>query len=185
MTSGKVIRGASSLEPAARVVSAGAYEAQARARVEAAQAEAEQLRQAARDAGRQEGRAEAVALLARVRGERAERLAAAQEDAVVLAVRIAERLLGQALARDPALEAALCGQVLAGLRQEGALVVRVHPEALAVLGAQPFGPDVAVRADPDVERHGCVVETGWGEADGQLHVQLAALERALRAEAAR
>jgi len=171
-------------------------EARAKALLDEARAEAEALRQSARRQGERDGRAAAEAAFttlaagARLEAERlrAEALPAAR----TLAVRMAEKIVGQALDLQPALLADIAARVLEAARaRTGVLRLRVHPDDLATLEAtRPAltarlaqGVDVRLVADPVVGRHGCVVESPTGQFDARLDTQLAALERAVFGDA--
>lgn len=136
-------------------------------------------------AGREAGLAEMTALVAAACAEAEEARAQAREAAVVLARRMAEKIVGQAVELAPALMGDIAAQALAASRaKSGAVVLRVHPEDLAAVeearGRWGTGALVVrVVSDGGVGRHGCVVETPAGRVDARLDSQLAALERAL------
>lgn len=169
----------------------GDAEGQAAALLEEARAAAETIRQAARRAGEEAGRvsveAEFTTLLLAARRE-AERIRSeAQPGARTLAARMAEKIVGRAIAADPRVMAEIAGQALSAARvRSGALTLRVHPDDLATLAAER--PALAARlakavelrlvADAAVALHGCVVESASGRLDARLATQLAALERA-------
>jgi flagellar biosynthesis/type III secretory pathway protein FliH len=124
---------------------------------------------------------------ARVTAE-AER-AAAKDAALVLARKMAERIVGRAVALDPSILGEIAGQALAASRARGgSVVLRVHPDDLAAVEqTRPnwsqrvaAAADVSLVADESVGRNGCVVETPVGRLDARLQTQLDALERALR-----
>jgi flagellar assembly protein FliH len=118
----------------------------------------------------------------------ADRLAA-KDAAVVLARRMAEKIVGHAVEMDPEVMCEIAAQALAatGPGKEPVLL-RVHPEDLASLEESRGGwlarvrtkADVRTVADASVGRHGCIVETADVRLDARLDTQLEALERALR-----
>ncbi|MES1204688.1 MAG: FliH/SctL family protein [Pseudomonadota bacterium] len=184
---GRVVKRFGRVEPA-EVLDA---RAQAAAILRAAHAEADALRAEARRAGEAAGRAEAqVASTSLMVGARAdaERVrAAALPSARALAVRMAERIVGRALALDDATMVDIAAAALAAARaREGSIRLRVHPDDHAALaGARaalmarvPAAVDLELVVDPAVGRAGCVVETPSGKLDARLETQLAALERA-------
>ncbi len=151
--------------------------------------EIEEARQAGFAAGREEGLAEVAALLqgARARAER--ELASSKETAIVLARRMAERIVGRAIELAPELMNQIVAEALASSRaRSGKIVLRVHPEDLAGIeagrphwvAAVAAAVQVGVVPDPTVEHGGCVVDTPSGRVDARLQTQLDALERALR-----
>ncbi|HEY4187757.1 MAG TPA: FliH/SctL family protein [Polyangia bacterium] len=165
---------------------------QAEALMTAARAEAEVVRAEARHAGALEGRvASEVAFTsmqveARAEAERVRR--AAMPAAQVLAVRMAEKIIGRAVALDASIMADIARQALEAVRaRTGVLLLRVHPDDWAAVEAAR--PALAARlakavelrlvADVEVGRHGCVVESAAGRLDARLDTQLAALERAV------
>ncbi|HEX2660384.1 MAG TPA: FliH/SctL family protein, partial [Polyangia bacterium] len=167
-------------------------EARAQALLAEARAEAEALRAVARQAGERDGRAAAEAAFSALAIEsraEAERIRAdALPAARTLAVRMAEKIVGQALDLQPALLADIAARVLETARaRAGVLRLRVHPDDVAALESKRpsltarLARSVEVRlvADPAVGRHGCVVESPAGQFDGRLETQLAALERAV------
>jgi flagellar biosynthesis/type III secretory pathway protein FliH len=192
---GRVIPGLvmSAEEQAARIRAEVAQEAAAaRASLESARAEAARAgRQEGFEAGRQEGLAHVTATLVAAQAAAAARLESAKDAALVLARRMAEKIVGRAIELDPSVLGAIVAQALAASRsRSGTLVVRVHPEDLAQVEAQRADwlvraetvAEVRLVADSEVGRHGCVVETPVGRLDARLETQLDALERALRGQ---
>ena len=172
-----------------RVIKAGgervvpAEVASARTRAAAIVAGAEAAREAARregfEAGRQEGLAQVTELLARARAATSEQTAAAENDLRTLAVRIAEKILARELALAPGAVVDIVRAALAAAANRTPLVVRVHPDDVEIVRAAR--PELTVHAEPAVARGGCLVDTEVGTIDARLDVQLAAIERALRA----
>jgi len=159
-----------------------------------ARAEAGAVREAARREGYAAGRAEAAAEMAsallRARAEAARLIAGARPAALAIAGKMAERIVGRAVALDPAVMADIAAEALAACHARAGVArvrVRVHPEDLAALEARrarlaaglPEGAALELAADEAVDRYGCVVETPVGRVDARLDTQIAALERAL------
>jgi type III secretion protein L len=119
----------------------------------------------------------------------AERVIGASRGAVVaIAGKMAEKIVGRAVALDAAVMAEIAAEALGACRPRvGAIRLRVHPADLATLeprrarlvAALPEGAALEIYPDESVDRLGCVVETSVGRVDGQLATQIAALERAL------
>jgi len=114
---------------------------------------------------------------------------AAKDAALVLARKMAEKIVGRAVELDPAVMGEIAGQALAASRaRDGLVVLRVHPDDLAAVEqTRPSwrerlakAIDVRVQSDDKVGRYGCIVETSVGRLDARLQTQLDALERALR-----
>jgi type III secretion protein L len=133
--------------------------------------------------------AEATQWLVRARASAARARTEGKDLALVLARKMAEKIIGHAVALNPAILSDIALQALAAAKvREGGIVLRVHPEDLAALEATrskwretiSSGLDVTLVADTSVGRLGCVVESDLGRVDARLETQLAALEQALR-----
>ena len=167
--------------------------ARAQTEADALRAEAGALQEAARregfETGRADGVAEAAVALAAARTEAARLVAAAGPTALALAAKMAEKIVGRAVALAPEIMAEIAGEALASCRPgAGTVRVRIHPDDLAAVEArraalEARAPAAALEllADEAVGRHGCVIETPQGRVDARLETQLAALERALGA----
>jgi flagellar biosynthesis/type III secretory pathway protein FliH len=136
--------------------------------------------------GREQGLAQVTELLVAARADAEASRAGAADTAIVLARRMAEKIVGHAVDVSPAVMGDIIAAALAASRaRAGTLVLRVHPEDLAAVEASrarwTTAPMVIrVVADAAVGRHGCVVETPVGRVDARLATQLDAIERALR-----
>jgi flagellar biosynthesis/type III secretory pathway protein FliH len=169
---GKLIKGPGAVIPAA------VYDAQREAAGVRARAHAEGLEAA---------RGEATAIVAAAHAEAARVQAASHDDLVRLARRMAEKILARELVLAPGAVADVARQAVTEARGARNLLVRAHPDDLAVLeAARPRLHEalagvtaIALRPDPTVGRGGCVVETESGSVDARLESQLDALERAL------
>jgi flagellar biosynthesis/type III secretory pathway protein FliH len=165
--------------------------ARARSEADALRADASAVREDARregfETGRAEGVAEAAVALAAARTEAARLVAAAGPTAVALAAKMAEKIVGRAVALAPDTMAEIAREALAACRPgAGAVRVRIHPDDLpavevrrAALEATAPAATLELVADESVWRYGCVIETPQGQVDARLETQLAALERAL------
>ena len=165
--------------------------ARARAEAEALRAETIAARETARreglEAGRAEGMAEATVALATARTEAARLAEAAGPAAIALATKMAEKIVGRAVALAPETMADIAAEALAACRPgAGTVRLRVHPDDLAAVEARrealaTRAPAAALEivADEAIGRAGCVIETPQGRVDARLETQLAALERAL------
>ncbi len=166
--------------------------AAARATLAEAQGEAEAIRAEARRAGLDAGRAEAAALaaalLAGARAEAARAMTEAPPVAAALAAKMAERIVGHAVALAPQTMAEIVAAALARSQpRDAAVTVRLHPDDLPAVSARkdalaaqaPAAAAIALVADETVGHHGCVIETAHGRVDARLETQLAALEQAI------
>jgi flagellar biosynthesis/type III secretory pathway protein FliH len=137
------------------------------------------------EAGREAGLAEMTRLLAAARADAEAVRLRSKDAAVVLARRMAEKIVGHAVEVAPQVMGDIVAGALAASRaRNGQVVLRVHPEdlpAVEAARARWSAGAVVVRlvADGGVGRHGCVVETPVGRVDARLASQLDALERAL------
>ncbi|HLM44794.1 MAG TPA: FliH/SctL family protein [Myxococcaceae bacterium] len=152
-----------------------------------AQKEREDVLAKAREAGKQEGMAQATELVLRAKMQAGDILARQERDVVALACKIAEKILGRDIERDPSLLADICAKAVAELRNARAVVLRVNPKSAAVLRARKTelmeligrAVDVAIREDPDVAPVGCIVQTEFGTVDAQLPTQFEMLQNVL------
>jgi flagellar assembly protein FliH len=156
-----------------------------------ARAEAEQIRQAARNEGYAAGRADAIASLepalaaltqaiADVHGARAEMAVELERRAVELGLRLAGKVVGGALSVQPELVVESVTGVLRGIVERERITVLVNPadldivrEAMDGLRASLGGIDhCVVEAERRVGRGGCVVRTPVGDVDATVETKL-------------
>jgi type III secretion protein L len=195
---GRIVGGVGRVVPKAMLdarAEAAALLVAARADAEAIRAQARDARDEAvregRDLARAEAAAEMAAVLAAARAEAARQRQASASDAIAIAVKMAEQIVGRAVTLTPAVMAEIAAAALESCRPRGDWVrVRVHPEDVAAVTSRrrelaaraPKAAALDVVADETVGRYGCVVETALGRVDARLETQLAALERALTQE---
>jgi type III secretion system HrpE/YscL family protein len=119
-----------------------------------------------------------------------DRYVAANEAALLkLAVRIAEKLLGEQLRIAPDSIASIVREATASMRRAERLVIQVHPEDATLLNegiASLRTPvrEVEVCSNSSLSRGDCIVESDIGVIDARLETQLQNLERALTASVA-
>jgi flagellar biosynthesis/type III secretory pathway protein FliH len=171
--------------------------ADARAEAERITAGAQSVREEARRAGhaeglaagREEGAAAATEIVATARFDAEATRTAARDAAVTIGRKIAEKIVGRALALDPALIVDIAARALDEVRTPGGPVsLRVHPDDVpAIETARPrlaavlrASTELRLQPDPAVGRGGVIVETSRGRLDARLESQLDALESALR-----
>ena len=167
-------------------------EARAEAERELATArdEVERLRRKAEVEGRERGLGAVTELLVGARAVAARVRAGAEAELRVLAVRIAEKILGRELAIDAAVVVDVAAEALRHAGEPRDLVVRCASEDIEALErgkprlVERCRAAQAVRfvADDRVARGGCIIETELGVVDARLSTQLDAIERALRGE---
>jgi type III secretion protein L len=152
-----------------------------------AQREREDVLAKAREQGRQEGLAQATELLLRAKMQAGEMLASQEQDVIALACRIAEKIIGRDIERQPELLVDMCASAIEQLRSARAMVLRVHPKTAQVLRARKpelieligRAVDLAIREDADVAPVGCIVQTEFGTVDAQLPTQFEMLQNVL------
>ncbi len=159
---------------------AGAEAILAEARAQAVAA-GEQASQAARE----RAHTEAIAQWVAVRRAEDARVQAAADRAVALAVLLAERLVGAALAVEPGRIATLAQGVVAEARGARRAILEAHPidaqhlrQQLGTLGLP--AESVEVREDPSLARGALRLHTDVGTLDAQLAPRLERLAVALR-----
>lgn len=212
MAIGKVIKGDGAAEPVAQerpvlrtppragVMNAEVFEARQGAQgileeaqrekeriLAEAQKERDEMLAKAREQGRQEGLAQATEIILRAKMQAGEILASQEKDVIQLACRIAEKIIGRDLEREPELLVDMCATAIEQLRSAKSMVLRVHPKTAQVLRARKpelmeligRAVDLAIREDPEVAPVGCVVQTEFGTVDAQLPTQFEMLQNIL------
>jgi type III secretion protein L len=105
-------------------------------------------------------------------------LGRSQNELRLLAVRIAEKIIGAELTLRPEIVDEICRRAVAEAGERHQTIVRVHPDDLALID-QALRTRVTFVSDASVSRGGCLVKTEAGVVDAQLDTQLRAIERAL------
>jgi type III secretion protein L len=152
--------------------------------------DAERLKQQAIAEGRERGLQAVTELLAGARLAAARSRSASDGELRTLAVKIAEKILGREISLRPEAVADVAAEALRYAGEPRELTIRAHPDDLAALErGKPrlvercrAAQAVVFRADPQVGRGGCIIETELGVVDARLSTQLEAIERALRGE---
>jgi flagellar assembly protein FliH len=156
-----------------------------------AEAEAEAIREAARAEGFAAGHAEAVAGLqpalvalqeavSAVHAERVEASERLERHAVDLALMLAEKVIGGAVAADPELVVEAVRGALRGLVERVRVTVLVHPDDLEIVrsaldelrGSLGGIEHCEVQAERRVSRGGAVVRTPDGDIDARVETKL-------------
>lgn len=110
-----------------------------------------------------------------------------EETVVRLAVAMARRIVGDAIAVDEDTVLGTVRRALGHVVEKEQVVVRVHPGDLRVvrehgsewLAALEGTRSLEIQEDERIARGGCLVETEAGNVEGQIEKQLQTLERAL------
>ena len=205
---GKVIKGGEGNEPLsekpilppprrAGVLNAEEFEAKGKAKeiIAAAEAEAEKIRAMAREhkekvfaEAREEAKADVAARaseeLARAKLQAGQIIAETEAQVVDLALKVASKIIGRELERDPDVLLEIVATAAEAARAAKAMTFRVHPEDGRILREKrprlmeliSRSVDINVKDDPDVEKGGCVIQTEFGTIDGQIRTQLSVLQ---------
>jgi len=151
--------------------------------IEDAERQRELIFQEAREEAFEEVAAQAVTELARAKTQAGSMLAQAKPNLIELACKIAEKIIGRDLEREPKLLLEICANAIENLRTAKAMLLRVHPkdakllrerrpELIELIGRSV---DIAIRDDAEVQPGGCIVQTEFGVIDAQLETQFKAL----------
>ena len=186
--------------PRAGVVNAEVFEASQEAKrileearraaasiIEEAHQQKEKILAEYRQVGREEGIAQMSSEIARAKIQAGEMLKRAEPEMVGLALKIAEKIIGRDLERDPQTIADICASAVDSVRSAKQLTLRINPKDGAVLRAKTpklmelvgRSVDIAIRDDSDVEPGGCIIQTEFGTVDAQLKTQLEMLRNVL------
>jgi len=149
--------------------------------------------QEAREEAFEEVSAQAVTELAKAKMQAGSILAEAEPQLIELACKIAERIIGRDLDREPKLLLEICANAIENVRAAKAMLLRVHPrdakllrerrpELVELIGRSV---DIAIRDDAEVQPGGCIVQTEFGVIDAQLETQFEALRTLFEADASR
>lgn len=192
--------------PRPRVLTAETYDAHAEAKkiredamrdAERIRAEAHHIRDEAVAKARDEAKADVQAKwadeLARAKIEAGRIIESAQQDVVELSLRIASKIIGREIEREPDTLLQIFAQAAEASRAAKALVFRVNPEdgkqlrekkprLMELIGRTV---DIAVKDDPEVEKGGCIIQTDYGVIDGQLRTQIDMLRTLLTPDIAK
>ncbi len=156
-----------------------------------AQAEAEQIRQAARNEGYASGRADAIASLepalaaltqaiADVHGQQAEMATELERRAVELGLALSKKIVGVTLGLDPAKVVGAVEMALRGIVERDRITVLVNPDDLEIVREAMDGLRASlggiehciVEAERRVQRGGCIVRTPVGDVDARVETKL-------------
>lgn len=183
-----------------KIVTRELYEATVKARdvMEEAQREAqeilasaEQERKSIFNVARQQGYQEGLScwnqaiLEAQLVREKLEKVW--EEDLLRLAVRMAEKIIGEQLYTAPGTIVQIVREALKGIRRGHNLTLQVNPQHLEVLqqrldslqDSMGMSREIYLLGNPAIAPGGCIAESELGIVDAQLETQLKCLEEAL------
>lgn len=162
---------------------------EALALVEEARACASRIREEAFEEGRLEGGARFLEALAKIQADHAVWLDRAEPEAVELALKIAERVVGELAKSNSVAMQAIIRNAAVAARGRGDLEMSVHPESVAHLQqlvdalSREFGVSVRLLADEGLKSADCIVHTSAGDIDARLETQMQAIRRVLLGKA--
>lgn len=152
-----------------------------------ARRKAQDIFDCAREEGYQSGAAQWYEMLTQASKAREAYLAGNETALLKLAVRIAEKLIGEELHIAPDTIAGIVSEALRSVRRAKSVTVQVHPEHVTALEERLFtlhtpagaGREVEIIPNASLSGGDCVIETEIGVIDGRLETQLKNMERAL------
>jgi type III secretion protein L len=147
----------------------------------------EQLCEDARRAGFEEGLTRWNSTVLQAMDAHDQVLKASEQSLVRLAVRVAEKIVGEHLKCDPEAIIGITREGLRSIRSEKNLIIQVNPDHVDTLRQSidrlhdflGSGCQVKVVGNAALSRGGCIVESELGVIDAQLETQLKCLEEAL------
>jgi flagellar biosynthesis/type III secretory pathway protein FliH len=162
---------------------------EALALLEDARVSASRIRENAFEEGLLEGGARFLEALVKNQADHAEWLERAEPEAVELALKIAERVVGELVRSNPAAMHAIIHKAASAARGRGDLEMSVHPESVVHLQqlvdalSREFGVSVRLLADERLNPADCIVHTSAGDIDARLETQMQAIRRVLLGKA--
>ncbi|MBI3186082.1 MAG: type III secretion system stator protein SctL [Myxococcales bacterium] len=152
-----------------------------------AERQREEVFKKARDEAKAEVQAQVTTELARAKMQAGQVIAGAERQALELALKIAEKIIGRDLQRQPELVVDIVATAVENVRTAKAMVLRVNPRdgqllrekrpALMELIGRTV--DVSVKDDPDIKPGGCIIQTEFGTIDAELKTQIEMLRSVL------
>lgn len=147
----------------------------------------------AKEKGHEAGLAEMTTEIAKAKLQAGELLKAAEQDIVDLALKVAEKIIGRDLERDPAVVVDICATAIENVRNAKQLVLRVNPRDGATLRENRKAlmemvgrlVDISFKDDSDVAQGGCIIQTEFGTVDAQLDTQFLMLKNVLLSDSAK
>jgi type III secretion protein L len=165
--------------------------AEAQKRADEIKAEAHRFKEEvfakAREEAKADVQARAAEELARAKMQAGQIVAGAEQDVLDLALKMAAKIIGRDLDREPQLVLEICATAMEAARGAKAMILKVHPEdgkflrekrprLMELIGRTV---DIAIRDDAEIERGGCVIQTEFGVIDGQIRTQFEMLRNVL------
>ena len=131
--------------------------------------------------------------IARAKMQAGQILADSEKDIIELACKIAAKIIGRDLQREPEIITEICATAIENARAAQAMILRVNPKDGALLREkrpklmEQIGRtlELAIRDDADIEQGGCIIQTEFGTIDAQLKTQFDMLRNVLYPDGAK
>jgi len=155
--------------------------------VRQAEAQREHVLQAASQQGYEEGLRRWNDILAAAEARSAEMARQHESDLIKLAVKIAEKIIGDRLHADPNTMIQIVSEALKSVRRERSLTIQVHPDCVALVRGKldelklrlGGAKEIWVEPNPEVKPGGCIIQSDVGVIDARIDTQLRCMERVL------
>jgi flagellar assembly protein FliH len=116
-----------------------------------------------------------------------EQINASAETILRIGMKVAERIIGEVLEKDPNYFLSLVKRVLKEVREQTEVTIYVHPFSYEIVARQkeelkslfPHEVDLFIHPDDELQEHGCLVETPFGRIDASVDTQLAQIKEKL------
>jgi len=160
---------------------------EAQAIIEEAETRRDSIVHAAHGEGYQKGLAEWDNALRSAREAQQELYAKYEPEMIRVAVKIAEKIIGEELRAHPETIVSIARECLRGVRHEHSLILRVNPKEAeevqrnldSLVEAAGSGRRIQIVSDAAVAAGGCIVDSAVGVIDARLETQLKCLEEIL------
>lgn len=128
--------------------------------------------------------------IARAKMQAGQILADTEKDIIELALKVANKIIGRDLERDPSMVIEICATATEHARAAKAMILRVNPKDGALLREkkpklmEQIGRtlEIAIRDDAEIEQGGCLIQTEFGTIDAQVKTQFEMLRNVLIAD---
>jgi type III secretion protein L len=141
----------------------------------------------AREEAQADVQARAAEELAKAKMQAGTIVAEAEQDILDLALKVAAKIIGRELEREPETLLEIVATATEAARNSKSMILRVNPDDGRLLREKRprlmelvgRAVDISIRDDADVEKGGCVIQTEFGVIDGQLRTQFEMLRNLL------
>ena len=151
--------------------------------------DAQSIEMDARQEGLKKGLQQVAGIIRQAEEQRLEILRQAYDEVLPLAMATAQKLIGNALEKDPDLMVSLVEQVLREVTSARKLVMWVAPTTKEVvtrardhLATNAGIPYFTIESDDSLEPGDCIIETEVGRIDARIGIQLETILEALQSE---